>query len=418
VGRSCLIQDEKVMMDNSVQMQRNNTKHLYLVFLFLFVPMLHVDAQETIYGSDRFIEYQAGSLPFVISVPHGGDISPDTIPERTCNDPVYATDAYTRELAEAINQSLYERTGCYPHIIYCHLDRPKLDCNRPLAEGACGNPSAVKAWKEFHAFIDTAQSRAGNDYQGNIFYIDLHGHSNPYQRIELGYLLYDYELEYSDAILNEQKYVNYSSIQNLVAHNRHDYTHAELLRGEHALGTLLGNKGYQAVPSQQMPRPGTNTNYYSGGYNTAHHTSYAYGNEVNGVQMECPYQGLRNNAANRQAFADSLSLILLNYLKTHRKVDLGECATATSSAPDQQHSRQINVFPNPCPGDRNFLHIEGTNERKTGYKLFNSLGQMVASGSLKGERLKLPAGLQQGMYLLWLESRQNQTQYVVKLMVQ
>jgi hypothetical protein len=48
------------------------------------------------------VEYQVGTLPIVISVPHGGFRIPTLIPDRTCNDPVTVTDAYTIETAEKI----------------------------------------------------------------------------------------------------------------------------------------------------------------------------------------------------------------------------------------------------------------------------------------------------------------------------
>lgn len=77
--------------------------------------------------------------------------------------------------------------------------------------------------------------------------MDLHGHGNPVARIELGYLLYDDELELSDSILNTNTFINYSSIQNLVLSNVNDYTHAQLLRGEKSLGTLLSNYSFPSV---------------------------------------------------------------------------------------------------------------------------------------------------------------------------
>ena len=59
----------------------------------------HALPQEVVFGKDNYIEYQIGTLPIVISVSHGGKLSPMAIPDRTCNDPVYATDVYTIETA-------------------------------------------------------------------------------------------------------------------------------------------------------------------------------------------------------------------------------------------------------------------------------------------------------------------------------
>ncbi|MBL0023956.1 MAG: hypothetical protein IPO98_02575 [Saprospiraceae bacterium] len=112
---------------------------------------------QTIYGENNYIEYSVGTLPLVISVPHGGNLSPDDIPTRTCNSPTTVTDANTVELGRLIDTAFMNLTGCHPHMIYCHLRRTKIDCNRPIGDGTCGNITAEKAWNEFQDFIIAAQ---------------------------------------------------------------------------------------------------------------------------------------------------------------------------------------------------------------------------------------------------------------------
>ena len=134
------------------------------------------------------------------------------------------------------------------------------------------------------------------------------------QRLELGYLLSDNYLELSDSVLSTSKYIVKSSIQNLVNTNVHLESHAKLLRGANALGTMLGNAGFPSVPSMQIPKPDTTTNYFDGGYNTENYTSKVPGNLVNGLQIECNSIGVRDTYTSRKIFADSLSSILLRYL--------------------------------------------------------------------------------------------------------
>jgi hypothetical protein len=129
----------------------------------------------------------------------------------------------------------------------------------------------MTAWNEFQQFITTAQNHANGDFQNNIFFVDLHGHGNPIQRIELGYLLYDNELELPDETLNTTTYLNFSSIKNLALNNINNYSHAQMLRGPKAFGTILGNQACPSVPSQQIPFPGTNSNYFSGGIETSYY---------------------------------------------------------------------------------------------------------------------------------------------------
>ena len=75
-----------------------------ILFLFLYLVLSQTQCfSPTLYGTNSYVEYQVGTLPIVISVPHGGFRNPTLIPDRTCNDPVTVTDAYTIETAEKIS---------------------------------------------------------------------------------------------------------------------------------------------------------------------------------------------------------------------------------------------------------------------------------------------------------------------------
>jgi len=295
---------------------------LALVLFYCFVSYGQV-----IYGVNSYTEYHPGTLPIVISVPHGGSLTPSSIPDRTCNAPTTTTDSYTILLAKQIDSSLYNKTGKHPHLIYCNLKRTKIDCNREIVEGACGNSEAITTWNELHHFIDTAEGLAQNQYPAKGFYIDLHGHGHTIQQLELGYLYTSTQLGYTDATLNTSNYTAMSSIKNLVAANVNHYTNAEMLRGAYAFGTLLANAGFPAVPSQQTPSPGTDP-YFDGGYNTAGYTCHTSGNPANGVQIECN-QDVRFTYAARKVFADSLASVLIKYFLIHENLNLLPCAVST-----------------------------------------------------------------------------------------
>ena len=298
-------------------------------------------------GTHGYTEYIPGSLPIIISAPHGGYLEPEVIPNRTCFDAVYATDAYTQELIRDIQNSIYAEFGCYAHVVINLLDRKKLDANRNLAEGACGNDSAKQAWNDFNDFLDIAENTVMEQY-GKGLYIDLHGHGNPKQRLEIGYLLYDDELQLTDAELNTDTYINYSSIQHLVATNAGSFTHAELLRGAISFGTLMEEAGYASVPSAADPFPLTGDNYYSGGYNTVERSSYS-GGTIDGFQIECNYTGVRDNTENRKRFADSITIALKAYLTTHYFIDkeLSDCNQFVSIPQSDNVATVIGIYPNP-----------------------------------------------------------------------
>ena len=380
-------------------------------FLICFIAT-DVFSQEVFYGTNNYIEYQKGTLPIVLSVPHGGDLDPAGIPNRTCNNPVFATDSNTIETALAIKNALFEQTGCYPHIIICHLKRSKLDCNRNLSDGACGNPQASTAWNEFQGFITTAQNHANLSSSNNAIFIDVHGHGNPIQRIELGYLLYDDELALPDATLNTTTYLNYSSIKNLALNNQNSYTHAQLLRGPKSFGTLLGDKGFPSVPSSQIPFPGTTSNYFSGGYITANHTCYAPNNLVNGFQMELNFTGIRDTPLNRQKFADSLAIVIDDYWFTHRNIQINACSTLNIIKPQL---KSLHVYPNPLNKSIKLIRIEGLEPEQHKYTIYTSVGQVHSSGYIHNDAIILAETFSSGLYFLIIKQEASGEIYNFKI---
>lgn len=370
-----------------------------LIFILCLISFSWVNAQ-IIYGENNYTQYHVGSLPIVISVPHGGLVDPSNIPDRICNNPTTVTDSYTIELAMQIDSALFNLTGCHPHIIICNLKRTKIDCNREISEGACSNPIAEKAWYEFQNFIDTAQALAQNSFAGKAFYMDLHGHGKPILRLELGYGIKPEELNNTDSFLNLPDQINSSSIGNLVNNNINNFTHSQLLRGDFALGTLFSNAGFPAVPSKQFPNPDTTPYFYSG-YNTNNHTCIKSGNTVNGLQLEC-HQSVRFGYLNRKAFADSFASIIVNYLLKHQNLDLmNNCGLLTNGLNNKPLS--IEVFPNPFNNQISFSNhfLIGDYE----VLIYNSLGHVVFKS--KNQNLINTDNFLKGIYYLTIKDQQE-----------
>jgi hypothetical protein len=365
-------------------------------------------SQEIVYGPSGYVEYHKGQLPIIISVAHGGNLNPSTIPDRTCNSPVYATDINTIETGLAIKEALHALTGCYPHLIISNLDRKKLDCNRNMSDGACGNPEAEAAWTAFHNFISLAQDSANNQFANKTFFVDLHGHGNPIDRIELGYLLYDDELELSDATLNSPQYVGYSSIQNLVLQNVNGYAHTELLKGNYSLGTYLSNLGYPTVPSNTIPFPGINNNYYSGGYITANHTCYANNEVTNGLQMELNYSNIRDTPLNRETFAIDFSQSIIAFIQQHYSLNINGCNSAEI---DENINYGLTVFPNPILKGEMLKIIYSGNDLES-YEILSFAGKSIIKEEISMPSFSISTeNLEKGAYLMAFRCHNNRLLY-------
>lgn len=273
---------------------------------------------ESMFGRENYVEYRVGDLPVILVSGHGGHLRPDEIPDRTWGTTV--RDRNTRELTEAMAAEIFALTGRRPHVIISHLRRIKLDPNREIVEAAQGNEFAEQAWREFHGFIQTARELAEAEF-GFGFLMDVHGHGHEIQRLELGYGLARSALNLSDAELEEPRHAWNSSLRTLKL-LRPEVPFSVLLRGPLSLGQLFNEAGVPAWPSADFPSPGS-APFFTGGYITQRHTCLVDNGPIHGVQLECHYAGIRDNSANRSAFAEKFAQALQPYLWDNYGYDLG-----------------------------------------------------------------------------------------------
>ena len=267
------------------------------------------------FGDNDYVEYIAGNMPLIFSAPHGGALTPTSIPARTASAcggaATTVTDANTEDLARQIKTEFFNRTGKYPHIVINRLHRNRLDANREIGEAACGNAQAQEAWRDYHEFIEMARTKVTADHERG-WYTDLHGHGHAIARLELGYDLSATTLRLTDSELDAAStYETASSIR--VFSQQSPLTFAALLRGPSSLGTLLTNAGYPSVPSAQDPAPDAGEEYFSGGYSTERHSCKTTG-QVCGVQIEANLVGVRDTPPNRAAFAAAIATAYAAFL--------------------------------------------------------------------------------------------------------
>ena len=267
------------------------------------------------FGRENYIEYHAGNLPIILSAPHGGQLTPDEISDRTYG--TFVTDLNTYELTKTIMDSMIVRFGGYPHVILCKLKRTKLDANRDSIEAAQENKYALRAWQEYHHYIEVAKNKITNN-QGSGLFLDIHGHGkNPdgfYDlRSWLGYLISSEELDQSDGVLNTNSYQSKSSISAWV--DSSSYSFIEVLRGKVSFGSILDSLGYKSLPSINDLSP-DGMRYFSGGYNTARHGSRS-GGVISSIQIELPKPGIRDNQSTWSSYSKALNSTINEYYKIH-----------------------------------------------------------------------------------------------------
>ena len=275
---------------------------------------------QTYQGRNGYTTYYPGNIPVILSIPHGGEISPTEISNRTYG--VNVTDSNTIELGIAIRNHFYSKYNIRPYVIINNLKRTKLDANRDRVEAAQGNIYAERAFDEFHFYIEKAREDIIIKFGTGILF-DIHGHGiNPDGfndlRTWIGYLLKSDELDNSNDYIDQNISINDVSIYSLL--NYSGKTLSELLRGPSSLGALFEDNNYTALPSPQSSSP-EGMRYFSGGYNT-----YIYGTNRNfnfsSIQLEFPFQGLRDTPQSRNLFAATFVNLAQEYFLIHLNIDL------------------------------------------------------------------------------------------------
>ena len=322
----------------------------------------------TYFGRSNYIEYAAGDLPFILSAPHGGTLNPAEIPDRTncpsCSgwDFTTTTDTATDDVAAKVKTEVGNLTGHLPHIIICHLDRGKVDCNREVVEGAQSDPEGITAWNEFQNFINSASNSAVTNF-GRGFYIDQHGQGHPEQRLELGYLLDKYDLTNTDNRLDSvSSFKNSSSIRTLANSVSNVTSFSKLLRGTNSFGELMVGEGYPSTPSYTTPAPFTSptasSNFFNGGYNTDVHGSHG-GGPLSALQIEANMTGVRDSSAHRTAYAQSLARAVEKYFAQYYGISLRACAPSVWDSVGGNWSTATNWALGITPVSTNYLVFAG-----------------------------------------------------------
>ena len=295
-----------------------------LLLAFFLISTLCTQAQNWTAGKiysdpENWTEFRVGNIPLIITVPHGGSIALDSIPDRSCPDAVTVRDNNTKELALEIETEFMKQYGVRPFIIICNLLRKKVDQNREIEMGTCGNSIMRKPWNAFHDYTDTAIALATKQF-GGCLYIDLHGHGHPVQRLELGYLLKESEMQEFKTDNSVESSAKKSSLQNLIKNSNGKLDFKMLMIGTNAFGTMMANEGIPSVPSQQDIAPNADEKYFNGGYNTSRYTSSKYPNCF-GWQIETNYKGVRDGKG-IPVFARAFVKVIPEFLKQNTSISI------------------------------------------------------------------------------------------------
>ena len=126
--------------------------------------------------SDDLVSIQKGTLPIIVSVPHGGRKPIPDVPERLgVGVKLFAKvrDANTSELAEKFIAALEKQLDGKVWYAIARFDRKHLDVNRPR-EGAYEDEKAKPIYDVYHGALEAA-CKAVKEKHGAGLLLDIHG---------------------------------------------------------------------------------------------------------------------------------------------------------------------------------------------------------------------------------------------------
>lgn len=238
-----------------------------------------------------------GTLPILLTAPHGGRDSVPSVPPRRRGNT--STDAHTIELTEAVAKHLERHLGAQPYLVAARFSRTYIDANREEGE-AFDSPAAKVAYDAYHNRIRLFVSRIKEQFPRGALLLDIHGQSD-------------------DPVVVHRGTQNGATVAALVRKHGSD-----ALIGANSIFGVVLNKGYKVFPPNTPLGKPREDRRWNGGY-----TVQAYGsgtaNGIDAIQIEVG-RDLRKDPN----FIAVLSEGIVTFYKTYLKVS----PTKRSMAPD------------------------------------------------------------------------------------
>lgn len=227
---------------------------------------------------------KAGSLPILLTIPHGGSSAVRDVPLRTRG--TTSTDGYTLELGEALAKQLAGSLGGEPYIVAARFSRKYIDANRAEAE-AFESPRAKPVYDAYHGSIRAFIARMRERYPRGAVLLDLHGQS-------------------TDPLVVHRGTRDGATVAALM--RKHG---PEALTGPDSILGVVQQRGVKVFPSGAKVGEPREDPRYRGGY-TVHSYSRAYG--LDAIQIEAG-RDLRRDPAFIAALGEGIIRFYKAYLR-------------------------------------------------------------------------------------------------------
>lgn len=234
------------------------------------------------------VRAERGTLPIVLTAPHGGTLPIPGVPERTSG--VRVRDENTELVADHLWRRLHELTGARPHLVQAQFHRRFADANRP-PEDAFEDERARPHYEAYHHGIRRAVREIREKSARGGLLVDLHGQSRDPETIHRGTL---------DGL----------TVKALLE------THgADALTGEDSPFGHLKASGFTVFPDNTPPGEPPEAPAFRGGFAVATYGSHQ-ADGIDAIQVEIG-RALRRDPARRRQVVEALARGIAAYWRRY-----------------------------------------------------------------------------------------------------
>jgi N-formylglutamate amidohydrolase len=218
-------------------------------------------------GPADLVFVQQGTLPIILTAPHGGREPIADIPARNITNPpkdkkryVTSSDRNSDLIAQGIAREIRTITGNDPYVVQARFQRKFIDPNRP-PDVAYDSPASAPFYEFYHRSIRQFVDEVRAKYSVGLL-IDVHTQGKIPQSLVRGTL-------------------NGRAVKQLVARSG-----VEAITGPNGLFGQLEANGFNVFPRNDIPPAGKSEDGgFNGGYTVATYGSH-HANGIDAVQFE------------------------------------------------------------------------------------------------------------------------------------
>lgn len=228
---------------------------------------------------DKFILAKPGTLPIILSAPHGGRLPVPDVPTRRgvgIQKFTVVRDENTVELTEKLAAAIEKELGGRPYIVIALFERKQLDANRPPEE-AYETAKAKPYYDAYHAALGKYCAEVRKTW-GRGLLLDVHGQGMMHDMVFRG----------------TQNTKSVSALKQRYG--------MKALNGPNSILGVLEAGGYKVFPPGDAKDPGRESPFFNGGHIVGTYGSDA-GTGIDAIQLEFGGQ-LRMRAALDATAAD------------------------------------------------------------------------------------------------------------------